>query len=370
MLEQDLRAWLALHSLSELSDRALARLAVAAGNSGPAAIFSFDQLHLNHLEISPDAQRALQRPIDDALIDPSCEQLFQQQISLLPLGSEDYPALLADIVDPPPLLYVRGDASLLHKPQLAMVGSRHTSRSGRDNAFRFSHALAAAGFSICSGLALGIDTESHRGALAANGTTVAVLGTGIDVVYPARNRDLFEDIAYNGVAISEFALGTGPRRHLFPLRNRVISGLSVGVLVVEAALKSGSLITARTAMEQGREVWAIPGSIHSTGSHGCHQLIKQGAKLVETVMDIMEELQGWLPPGSIKMPTEQVGSDKLKALPPRQQQLLALLGHDPATIDWLQQRSGWSLPEISSLMTTLELNGWIENRGGYYQRVT
>ncbi|CAG0910748.1 unnamed protein product, partial [Cyprideis torosa] len=209
---------------------------------------------------------------------------------ILPITSEQYPSLLRAIDDPPPLIYVVGDPNLLSYPQLAVVGSRNATRAGIANAEAFSLHLASAGLGITSGLALGIDTAAHRGALKADGITLAVAGTGLDGVYPARNRSLAEEIARTGALISEFPIGTRPSPENFPRRNRIISGLSLGTLVIEAAAKSGSLITARLASEQGREVFAIPGSIHNPLARGCHQLIRQGAKLVETGDDILEEL--------------------------------------------------------------------------------
>ena len=194
-----------------------------------------------------------------------------------------YPELLKQIADPPSILFVQGDVSLLAKWQIALVGSRNPSASGRDTAYEFSRYLAQDGITINSGLAMGIDAASHQGALAAGGKTIAVIGTGLDRVYPAKHRELAHEIASTGAIVSEFALGTSPRAENFPRRNRIISGLSLGTVVVEAAVKSGSLITARMAMEQGREVFAIPGSIHNPLARGCHQLIRQGAKLVENI---------------------------------------------------------------------------------------
>ena len=205
-------------------------------------------------------------------------------------GDDDYPELLAQIPRPPPHLYVRGDPESLHMPSIAIVGSRNPTQSGARDAFEFARHLGGAGFCIVSGLAEGVDTAAHRGALDAGATTVAFLGHGIDRVYPAANRDLAHEIARHGALVSEFPLGTHPDKSLFPQRNRLISGLSLGTLVIEAARRSGSLITARHAGEQGREVFALPGSIHNPLSRGCHQLIRQGAKLVETADDIVAEL--------------------------------------------------------------------------------
>jgi DNA processing protein len=205
-------------------------------------------------------------------------------------GDENFPELLEQIPRPPERLYIKGDPGLLHMPSLAIVGSRNPTQAGARNAFEFARHLGAAGFCIVSGLAEGIDTAAHRGALDAGAATIAFLGHGIDRVYPAANKDLAHEIAANGALVSEFPLGTHPHKTLFPQRNRLISGVSLGTLVVEAARRSGSLITARYAGDQGREVFALPGSIHNPLSRGCHKLIRQGAKLVETAEDIVNEL--------------------------------------------------------------------------------
>ena len=379
MQDQQIRSWLSLHRTENLSGNALCRLIAATAQ--PEAIYQLSSAELDALEIRPVAQRSLRKPPDQQQLERDFALVQNSNIHIVPLGAENYPALLSQIADPPPILYVKGDVSLLNKPQLAMVGSRNTSRSGRENAFRFAREFASAGFIVTSGLALGIDTECHQGALASNGHTIGVLGTGIDIVYPARNRPLFDDIAYKGAIISEFPIGLGPRKSLFPKRNRIISGMSLGVLVVEAALRSGSLITARCALEQGREVFAIPGSIHNTGSRGCHALIQQGAKLVQNAADVLEELQGWMPQSEgLKSGAgviRQQVNKQLQSQPElcadgnisqQEQQLIELLGYDPAPIDLLLQRSGWALPQLTSLLTTLELKGLIENRSGCYQR--
>jgi DNA processing protein len=227
---------------------------------------------------------------DDAALKPELDWLGAPQHHLLVWSDPDYPPLLREIPDPPVMLYVMGDRRVLARPQLAIVGSRNPTPVGRENARAFAKSLAEAGLVITSGMALGIDGAAHRGALEAGGQTIAVAGTGLDRVYPPRHRDLAHDIARHGALVSEFPLGTPPRPENFPVRNRLISGLSLGTLVVEAALQSRALITARLATEQGREVLAIPGSIHSPQSRGCHALIRQGAKLVETARDILEEL--------------------------------------------------------------------------------
>jgi DNA processing protein len=263
------------------------------------------------------------------------------------------------------LLYVKGELGLLQRPMLAIVGSRSATPQGCRDAAAFAQALAGAGLTIVSGLALGIDTAAHEGALA-GGSSVAVVGTGLDRVYPARNRDLAHRLAARGAIVSEFPLGTPPRPGQFPRRNRIISGLALGVLVVEAALDSGSLITARLAAEQGREVFALPGSIHSPLSKGCHRLIREGAKLVDCVDDILDELRWqWhtpIPPPSPDAadPTGQAAAEAL----------LELLGPDPVGLDTLVNLSGLTVDTLSAMLLSLELDGRIATLpGGLYQRL-
>jgi DNA processing protein len=279
--------------------------------------------------------------------------------SLVTLADPDYPQQLLQIPDPPVLLYVTGDMRLLGAASLAIVGSRNATQQGVTNAERFARALSEAGLAIVSGLALGIDAAAHRGGLAGGGSTIAVLGCGADVVYPLGNEPLFAQVAENGAIVSEFPLGAPPSRENFPRRNRLISGLSRGCLVVEAALASGSLITARLASEQGREVFAIPGSIHSPLSKGCHALIKQGAKLVESAQDVLEEL-GFKPGSSSIHNSSGVPSG-----------LLLHMGYDPCTIDTLIQRTGLTAEVISAMLLTLELEGKVSSLpGGVYQRIS
>jgi DNA processing protein len=362
------RAWTALHRTPNLTENSLRLLMSAVAD--PVQIFSLSQQELKELGIAKLSQLKLTHP--DSVTNKELKQQLETdwrlieelQIQVVPLNSDLYPELLKQINDPPPLLYIRGNVSLLDQPQLAMVGSRKPTRQGADNAFRLAKELASAGFTITSGLALGIDAQSHQGAIAASGSTVAVLGTGVDKTYPASNRSLFRHIEQIGAIISEFPLGSGPLRGHFPKRNRIISGLSLGVLVVEAAKQSGSLISARCAMEQNREVFAIPGSIHSPVSQGCHQLLRQGAKLVETASDIVEELGGW----SLQAGSQQPALSS-ENLAPDETELLEILGYDPTPINLLQQRCSWPVAKLSSLLTTLELRGLIENMAGTYQRV-
>lgn len=283
---------------------------------------------------------------------------------LIARGDAGYPQLLDEIPNPPHLLYVDGETDVLHLPALAIVGSRNPTRGGERNAFDFAHHLASSGFTIVSGLAQGIDTAAHRGALAAGGKTVAFLGHGIDRVYPASNKALAAEIAAQGALVSEFPLGTHPGRELFPQRNRLISGLSLGTLVVEAARRSGSLITARLAGEQGREIFALPGSIHNALSRGCHELIRQGAKLVETSDDIIAELA----PLSMQLLQNTMESTdnepEAENLDSEYVQLLQHISYDPVGVDELAANSGLTIDQVSSMLLILELHGEIESLSG------
>lgn len=281
--------------------------------------------------------------------------------TILTLADDAYPRLLLEIADPPPLLYLRGRLELLESQALAIVGSRNATPQGLANAESFARAFSDAGFAIVSGLALGIDAAAHRGGLAGRGSTVAVLGTGADALYPASNRALGTDIAARGLLLSEFPVGTPPNASNFPRRNRLIAGLARGCLVIEAAVSSGSLITARQAAEQGREVFAVPGSIHSPLARGCHLLIKQGAKLVESAADVLEEL-GALPAARTP-PRPQISG--------QESALLLHMGYDSCGIDTLVARSGLTAAVVSAMLLELELEGKIASLpGGRYQRLS
>ena len=304
----------------------------------------------------------------------------QKENFLIGCSDQNYPQLVKQQHTYPTILYVKGNPQLLTDIQIAMVGSRTPTPTATENAYQFAHYLAQNGMVITSGLALGIDASSHQGALQANGKTIAVAGTGIDRVYPASHKDLAHKIVENGAIVSEFPLGTAPLRQNFPKRNQIISGLSVGTLVVEAALKSGSLITARIAMEQGREVFAIPGSIHNPLAKGCHYLIKQGAKLVESAEDIIEEITPLSYASSIlqqkiqkkehnnKIENEQQPSLQKKlidsTLPKDQQLLLKHLDDNPITIDQLQKRCQIAIDDVNSLVVLLEIQGYIQSLPG------
>jgi DNA processing protein len=304
----------------------------------------------------------------------------QSDIRLLKFEEPEYPELLRQITNPPPFLFVRGNVSCLSLPQIAIVGSRNPSTGGSENAERFAHYLASQGFAITSGLALGVDGAAHRGSLAAWGKTIAVMGTAVDRIYPARHRALAQEIIEKGGAlVSEFPLGTGSYAGNFPQRNRIISGLSLGTLVVEAALQSGSLITARQALEQNREVFAIPGSIHNPLAKGCHQLIRQGATLVESAQDIMDQLNGML---SFKWQEAQqkldLSEQKETHKPennlqitksPETEFLLSAIGYDPVALDTLVERTQLPVNQLITQLTLLELAGKIESLAGSYQRI-
>ena len=286
--------------------------------------------------------------------------------AVVTLADATYPKLLLEIPDPPPLLYCNGRVDLLNRPSLAVVGSRNATAQGLRNAQQFARAFSEAGLTIVSGLALGIDAAAHRGGLEGAGSTVAVLGTGIDRIYPAQNHALAESIAARGLLLSELPLATPSLRQNFPRRNRLISGLAHGCLVVEAAPASGSLITARAAAEQGREVFAIPGSIHSPLSKGCHALIKSGAKLVETAEDVLSEL-------AVYRPALEAGPRRARpaAAPAAESEspLLSHLGFDPVDIDALCARSGLPAERVAAELLRLELDGHVAVLpGGLYQR--
>ena len=305
---------------------------------------------------------------DEKALKSELEWLSESGHHLLTWSDPDYPVLLREMADPPLVLYISGNRALLSRPQLAIVGSRNPTPMGRENARAFAKSLAGAGLVITSGMALGVDGAAHRGALEAGGKTIAVAGTGLDRVYPARHRDLAHEIAEHGALMSEFPLGTPPLPENFPVRNRIISGLSLGTLVVEAALQSGSLITARLAVEQGREVFAIPGSIHAPQARGCHALIRQGAKLVETAQDILEELG---PLAGVALEAARENTSPAPQLDSTTTVLLEHIGHDPVSIDTLIERSGLTADAVSSMLLQMELNGLVSHcPGGKVQRIS
>lgn len=303
---------------------------------------------------------ALSRGPDERLLQRTLRWLEIPGHRLLCLGDAEFPQALLTIADPPTVLYAKGRIELLNAPSIAVVGSRNATAQGTSDAESFALALSSAGLCVVSGMALGIDAAAHRGALAESGSSVAVVGTGLDIVYPSSNLDLAHALAANGCLVSEFSLGTRSLAGNFPRRNRLISGLSRGVLVVEAGKPSGSLITARLALEQGRDVFAIPGSIHSPLSKGCHDLLKQGAKLAEEADDILVEI-GW----ESRAPA---GSHRTEA--PIASPLLDALGHAPAGVDQLARRTGMDSAAIAAQLSLLEIEGRIESLpGGLFRRL-
>ena len=283
---------------------------------------------------------------------------------IIPVNSTLYPARLRELSDAPPMLYVIGNAQLLDEPQLAIVGSRRPTPAARRLAQEFAEELSRAGLVVTSGLALGVDTAAHQGTLGGYGSTIAVLGTGVDLAYPQSNQRLYSAIAQQGALVSEFPLGTVPVPNNFPKRNRIISGLSLGVLVVEASVKSGSLISARLAAEQGREVFAVPGSVLNPMSKGCHKLIREGAVLVETVEDILIELRPHLQP----LLTEESSVSENPELNGAQRVVLEAMGFDPVNTDTLCEQCGLGWEELSLLLTDMELSGLIDSVPGGYIR--
>lgn len=320
----------------------------------------------------PLAARAFLASPDQAALDADLAWIETSGAHLVPITSDLYPPLLAHIERGPPVLYVLGDLGALVTPQIAIVGSRNPTATGRSTAYDFAKYFARAGLTITSGLALGIDAASHEGALDGGGLTVAVCGCGLDIVYPRRNVALAHRIRASGALVSEFPPRTNPLAAYFPQRNRVISGLSVGTLVVEAARRSGSLITAQHALEQGREVFAIPGSIHNPLSRGCHKLIREGAKLVEQAADVLSEVANFLqtqPLARRPMPRGD-GCDAGPALDKEYEILLDALGFEPASLDVLAARTGFSGARVASMLLILELQGRIKpHAGGRYGRL-
>ena len=354
------QAWIALELIPGLGGEGTRKL--LARFSSPSAILAQSFSSLSQI-VTAAAARAIVAGAPAERLEASLKWLEQESNHLLTLADEDYPPQLLEIADPPPILYLKGRRELLGKPGLAVVGSRNATPSGLQNAEGFARNLSDAGFTIISGMALGIDAAAHRGGLAGGGSSIAVVGTGLDLIYPARNKALAHELAERGLLISEFALGTPALAKNFPRRNRIISGLSRGVLVVEAALASGSLITARQAGEQGREVFAIPGSIHSPFSKGCHQLIKQGAKLVDEANDILIELH-W---GSAKPASAAAEINQTEA---ESDPLLDAMGFDPVSIDNLLDRVKLPTDQLIARLTELELDGAIASMpGGKYQRL-
>ncbi|MES2500455.1 MAG: DNA-processing protein DprA [Pseudomonadota bacterium] len=362
MQESDVALWLSLHFITGLGNAGICQLLAKFGS--PEAIFSAKSHQLREVVDESVAQKIL-GGVNVELIQPTLDWLQKDNAHLVTLADETYPQNLLEITNPPALLYAIGDLRWLNHPSIAMVGSRSSTPQGEKNAEDFAASLCNDGLCVVSGMALGIDAAAHRGALKANGATIAVVGTGLDIVYPARHRDLAHKIAERGLILSEFSLGTPSKAQNFPRRNRIISGLSLGCLVVEANVESGSLITARMALEQGREVFAIPGSIHSPVAKGCHQLIKQGAKLVENTKDILEELKVFLPSISPLGLMDEIGGN-----PSEPNVVLACMGFEPIDFETILIVSGLTTEVLSAMLMVMELEGKITTLGGgKYQRL-
>jgi DNA processing protein len=372
LIRDDLHYLLALHRTPGVGARQFHKLLGAFDS--PASIFQSSPQQLAACGMRAAGIARMADP-DWAAVDRDLDWLNQVGNSVLVCHDAVYPALLKEIPDPPAVLFVHGDPDLLSQPQLAIVGSRNPSHDGQSMAREFAAHLAGCGLTVTSGLATGIDAAAHQGALQGEGITLAVTGTGLDRVYPARHRELAHRIAENGALVSEFPPGTAPLPSNFPRRNRIISGLSLGTLVVEAALRSGSLITARAALEQGREVFAIPGSIHNPLTRGCHALIREGAKLVETADDILEELASLISlslsattAGAATKTEREVGKESGK-LTGEYMQLLEVMGYEPVPVDQLVGRSGLTPEQVSSMLLLLELEGHVvSGAGGRYTR--
>ena len=357
-LPADLEAWLRLSLTAGLGGESFRQLLSAFG--GPEQVLGASRTALT---------RVISGKLADAIVDaemhgePAAVEawLADKNNHVITLADAEYPQALLQTADPPPLIYVKGRVELLNRPAIAVVGSRNATAQGKLTAESFATALSNAGLCVVSGMALGIDAAAHRGGLAGLSSTIAIVGTGLDKVYPARNRDLAHAIAEKGAIISEFALGTPPLAANFPRRNRLISGMTRGCLVVEAALSSGSLITARLSNELGKDVFAIPGSIHSTLSKGCHVLIKQGAKLVDDAADILGELRLPVPAGGPSGTVPSVSNHPL----------LAHMAFDPCDIDTLAGRAGLPVHEVSAALIELEMESAVASLpGGLWQRIS
>lgn len=376
---EELETWIKLWRISGIGSKKFQKLLNSFDK--PSFVFESNITQIIQAGISQkDAIAIVNEKNNFDSVKPDIEWLqASKRHHILTLHCDEYPQRLKLINDPPAVLYVHGSLSILNDPQLGIVGSRNPTPGGNNNAYEFAKHLAQTGLCITSGLALGVDGAAHQGALDGDGPTIAVIATGIDRVYPAKHRELAHKIAKDGAIISEFPVGTHPDSRHFPRRNRIISAMSYGVLVVEAALKSGSLITARLAMEQNREVFAIPGSIHNPLAKGCHQLIRQGAKLVETAEDILEEMTNLI--DLDKHQSEQItsnlsvtekgidkkllsGTESGDGLNQEQRYLLDKMGFDPVSIDQLVLATDLDAASIAAMLLILELQSYVANNGG------
>ena len=370
LAESDVRCWLAVGRAGACNGHAVLRALEAFGSIG--GLFEAGARELAALGFSRSAI-ARTRAMDWSAVGRDRDVLDHLGAGIVPIGTERYPARLAAIASPPPVLYCRGNPEVLGRPQLAVVGARAATRGGRERARAFARTLAECGLVVTSGLARGIDAAAHRGALDAGAPSVAILATGPDRIYPRSNAGLAGELIETGAVITERAPGTPPRPENFPRRNRLISGLCLGVLVVEASLRSGSLITARLAADEGREVFAIPGSVDNPLSRGCHALIRDGAKLVESVVDVIEELahpgglQG--PPASSEPAASDDSADAGGGSGGSARRVLDAVGHDPITLDRLVELTGLTPDRLSSILLSLELDGRLDALpGGRYVR--
>lgn len=362
----ELRSWLALSHIN-ISSQKLAQF--FEQYSSISELFELSEKQLVQLGFRQGLKARLEA-VDEATIERDLSWFDSDDKHLIPFTSTDYPDFLRQIDSAPKLLFVQGNKALLKQHQIAIVGSRNPSPQGKNNAAEFAKTLARAGAVITSGLALGVDGYAHQAVLDEKLPTIAVAGTGLDRVYPARHKDMAQQIVEHGALVSEFALGTGVRATHFPARNRIISGMSLGTLVVEAAIKSGSLITARLAMEQGREVFAIPGSIHNPLARGCHYLIKQGVKLVETAEEIIEELGALAMWQSDMLSSQEDAGNESQGfeIDKEYQELMTHIDFDVTSMDKIIERSGLEIDVVSHMLLLLELNDHIVSVAGGYQR--
>jgi DNA processing protein len=373
----ELESWISLWRVKGIGPKNFQKLLSFFGS--PAAVFESNTSKIQQAGISQKLANSIYEQKNADATNADIEWLnASEKHHIITIECPQYPKLLKQISDPPYLLYIHGNLDIINDPQIAIVGSRNPTQSGISSAYEFSKYLSSTGLCITSGLALGVDGMAHQGAIDTNAPTIAVIATGIDRVYPAKHRELAHKIVEKGAIISEFCIGTHPDSRNFPRRNRIISGLSYGTLVVEAAQKSGSLITARLAGEQNREVFAIPGSIHNPLARGCHQLIRQGAKLVETGQDIMEEMASVIEIDSL---SNTVITTQLPAIDANQGnsqdelddeylQLLDQMGFDPVPIDELVIKTGFTTESISAMLLMLELQNYVASTGsGTYMRL-
>ena len=369
----EISQWLTLNQTPGLGNAAFCQLLSKFGS--PEGIFNAKLSQLREV-VDDDIAQKISNGVDAEMIAPTLKWLEKDNVHIVTFADSTYPQKLLEISNPPAVLYAIGNLHWLNHPTIAIVGSRSATPQGEKNAEEFAKSLCEQGLCVISGMALGIDGAAHRGSLKANGATIAVVGTGLDIVYPARHRDLAHKIAERGLILSEFPLGTPSKAQNFPRRNRLISGLSLGCLVVEANIDSGSLITARLAAEQGREVFAIPGSIHSPVTKGCHQLIKQGAKLVESVQDILEEINWATIANSLPSKNSLLSISPSGLMPdvspnsPQTNTVLDLMGFDPVNFESIRTNSGLTTEALSSMLMLLELENKITSlAGGNYQRL-